>query len=565
MIPRSVRRFVDRPRRSFRFRNTVRAMAAFSLIFACTGQTAPTSEVDTEPDATTSQSTNPQSSEERPSLVISLDTDVTTLEPHTFRSTGSFAVTGALYDELLRERLEQGDDGIWVGTRQFEGNLAESWSISDDGLEATFLLRDGIKFASGEPITAEDFQWSLTKAIDGPGFVDAQLPFIGLTESSTIEAPDNRTLMLRPLHSSPLLEQFMSYQNYTVMDRSAVEEQASSNDPWGVEWLSRHPTPSGPYTLVEYDPDSQVVLAPNPEYWDPDFPRNGGLTIRFVPDGEQRALLVQRGELDFANGIPSRMLEVLSADPNVQVYRTPSTALYFLGMNVQTPPFDDVNVRQAISYAAPYDALVEEVLHGFGNTAGGFVSRNMDTYAGDEIGTYETDLERAQELLSEAGVEALSLELAVLQSKAEDQEAAVFIQDNLRQIGIDVEILVLPDGEFFTRLNNGELPFFLHYWYQWGEDPFVFMTFLVKTGSFTNYTRFSNARLDEIIEEATLEPDEGRRAELSREAQEILLEEAPMAYLYNRDWAAVARPEVSGINRDLTEIPRLEWLSKEAG
>lgn len=495
-------------------------------------------------------------------VVVSLDTDVTTLEPHTFRSTASFAATGALYDELLRETLEQGENGVWFGTKEYEANLAESWEISDDGLEATFDLRDGAQFASGEPITADDWEWSLLKAIEGPGFVGAQLPFIGLTEPSTVEAQGEDTLLLHPNTASPLLEQFMSYQNYSVIDRSVVEEESGDDDEWGVDYLTQNPTPSGPYMLESYDPESQVVFEPNPNYWNSEFPRNDGVTIRFVANGEERALLVQSGDLDFANGIPSRVLASLENSDDVDVYRAPSSRLHYLGMNNETPPFDDPAVRRAVSYAIPYEALVEQVLHGLGNTAGGFVSRNMDTFAGDELGNYQTDLEEAQRLLEEAGAEDISIEIAVRQSRAEEQEAAVLIQENLRQIGINAGVSVLPDGEFFSRLNDKELPFFIHDWYQWGEDPFVLMTFLVESGSFTNYTQYSNEELDQLIQEATFEFDSERRAELSRQAQEILLEDAPMAYLYNKDWHAIARPNVTGITKDLTEVPRLEWLSK---
>ena len=544
------------------------ALLAAALVFtACVGgESTETTTAGTEGDggATTTAAAEGEGTQapdgELASLVISLDSDVNTLEPHTLRSTGAFAATGALYQGLLRERLEEDENGLLLSTKEFEPNLAADWS--EDGAQVTFTIREGIQFADGDPIVAEDFQWTIQRALNS--FLLAQLGLFGVDDPADVAAQNEQTLVLTPDRTGPVFEQLMSHQHgATALDAEEIQEHATEDDPWAFEWLADNATPNGPYVLESFDRDSQVVLAPNPNYWNPDALHNGGITIRFVPDGEQRALLVQRGELDFANGIPSRVLAELENDPNVLVYRAPSSRLHYMGLNTQIAPFDNVDVRRAISYAIPYQEIVDTTLFGFGNTAGGFISRNMITYAGDEIGTYETDLEMATQLLEQAGVEPFGIELAVRQSRAEEQDAAVLIQENLRQVGIDVEVAILPDGEFFERLNAKELPMWIHDWYQWGEDPFLLMSFLIESSAFTNYAQYFNPELDAIIAEGLGESDEGRRQELSRQAQEILLSDAPLVYLYNKDWHAVTGPGVTGVNKDMTEIPQLEWLANE--
>jgi peptide/nickel transport system substrate-binding protein len=187
----------------------------------------------------------------------------------------------------------------------------------------------------------------------------------------------------------------------------------------------------------------------------------------------------------------------------------------------------------------------------------------MATYAGDEVGTYKTNLDKAKSLLQQAGVGPITVDLAVRQSRLEDQQAAVFIQSNLREIGITVNIQKLPDAEFSDKLNKKQLPMFIHDWYSWGEDPFYQMTNLVKSGAFTNFTAYQNPELDALIKQGTFELDPAKRAEISKKCQEILFRDAPMAYLYSPDWTVAARSNIAGVTRDFTQIVRFDQLTEK--
>ena len=164
------------------------------------------------------------------------------------------------------------------------------------------------------------------------------------------------------------------------------------------------------------------------------------MIIKNIPDAEQRVQLLQSGELDVIMGVPPRLLPVLEEDPNITVYRAPSSRVNYLYMNRAFAPLDNKLVRQAISWAVPYDALLENVQYGYAQPAGTLVTSPMETYQGEAAGVYSLDLDKAREVFEQSGVEPFSIELGVQQSQVQDQQAAVLIQDNLRQIGIDVEI-----------------------------------------------------------------------------------------------------------------------------
>lgn len=541
-------------------RTIAAVMAACMVLVACGGEEGTETEADTEADVGEGEvdAAEPGAS----TFVVALDTDVDIIEPHTFRSTAAYAVTHAIYAPLLRQVLEERDGGkILEGQAEWEGDLAEDWTIDDDGT-ATFTINAGAGFADGTPITAHDFAYTMRRSIEGPGYIGALLPFINISSSDQIEVVDDHTLVIRPDGTSPFFEPFMSFQVFGALDVDRIEAEAAADDEWGMAYLEENPTESGAYELVEFDRESRVVLEPNENYPHRDQVDNDGVTIRFVPDADQRALLLQRGELDLVAGLSPRLLEELEGDENVDVISFPSSRIVYMGMNNAMAPLDDPTLRQAISYAVPYQTLIDQVMRGYAQPAGNLVTSPMDTYAGDEIGTYTEDLDRARELVAEAGAEGASLELAVRQSRADEQEAATFIQDNLRQIGLNVEINRLPDGEFSERLNARELPMFIHDWFSWGEDPFYQMQFLVHSEAFTNYTGFASEELDALIAEGSFETDPQRRAELSRDAQQILLDEAPMVYLYAPDHSIAVRSDVCGVATGVTQVIRFDTLTR---
>lgn len=493
---------------------------------------------------------------------VSMDSEPDILEPHFFRTDAAYTLTANFYEPLIQQTYAE-DGAVLEGTDEYEGALAEDWEISEDGLEATFHLREDAQFANGDPITAEDIKYVFQRSIEGPGYITALLPFIGIETADQIEVVDEHTLVIRPSFESPLFERFMTFQVFGAMNQEVAEQHATDENPWATDWFTTNVTASGPYDLASWDEGREAVLEPNPNYWGRDQLQNDGVILRTIPNAEERALLLRSGELDVADGLPPRMVKDLEESGELAVHRIPSSRITYLGMNNDIAPFDDAAVRQAISYALPYEAIRDQVLEGYASIAKSPVPPAMESYAGDDFWNYDTDIEKAKQLLEEAGVEPFSTELGVRQSVPEDVEAAVFIQDALRQLEIDVEIVQLPDAEFNERLNERSLPMFFHDWYSWGEDPFFQLTFLLQSEAFTNYASYANDEVDRLIEEGTLELDPERRAELSRQAQELIIEDAPWGFLYSADYLVVSQPEVTGITRPYDQHLRFQYLSKD--
>jgi peptide/nickel transport system substrate-binding protein len=494
-------------------------------------------------------------------LNVALGSDVDLLDPHMFRTDAAYVVTANVYEPLLRQKYAD-QNGVLEGQTAVEPGLAERWEVTPDGKKAVFHLRKDAKFADGTPVTSADVAYTFKRAMLGPGYITALLPFVGISKPEQIQTPDPQTFVLTPSFKSPLFERFLTFQVFGAINEKAAKAHSTKADPWATTWLKDNVTASGAYQVKELSRGQQTVLTPNPGYYDASAVKNGGITLKSVPDPDQRALLLRSGDIDVADSLPPRLVSQLKNDPSLVVHRIPSSRITYLGMNNTVAPLNDKLVRQAISYAIPYQDIIDKVEFGYASMAKGPVPPAMRSAAGDQYWHYNTNADKARALLKQAGKTHVTTQLAVREAQPQDTEAAVFIQEALRQVGVDVEIQKLPDATYYKRLNEHSLPMFLHDWFSWGEDPFFQMGFLLKSKAFTNYANYSNPQFDALLQKGTFELDAAKRDDLSKQAQKIAIDDAPWAFLYSSDYLVVTRKGVSGVSRPFDQTLRFEYLSK---
>jgi peptide/nickel transport system substrate-binding protein len=503
---------------------------------------------------------------EKPTIVVALSDTVNLVEPHTFRSTSAYAVTHAVFEPLIVQEQTVLANGMLESSRvNHVGAGAESYTVElteDGGTVAVFTIRDS-GFQDGTPVTAYDYEYMFKRSLDAPAsYIPLLAPFIGIT-SDSITALDERTLEIRTSVQSPLFERFMTFQVFGALNQAEVEANATAEDEWGFEYLNDKSASSGPYYISEFSPDTQVVLSPNEYYWEADSVANAGVVIRTVPDPSQRAQLVRTGEIDLAAGIPERLIPDLRNDPNVVVYDIPTTGVAYMAMNVNL--IDDIHVRQAIVSAVPYQALLDQVMFGLAAPAGGVVTSTMETHDAAVGALYATDLDAARTHLGMAASVPDDLFIAVRQSRAADQEAAVLIQENLRQVGLDVEVQVLPDADFGAKATGGELPMLIQDWFSWGEDPFYQMRFLSTCVQipWTNFANWCNEDYDALVEGGSFTVDEAERQSFSSQAQQLFYDNAVWAPLWSTPRTLVAGKCVTGVDLGgYSKVAQFQHLSK---
>ncbi|GIK63806.1 MAG: diguanylate phosphodiesterase [Chloroflexota bacterium] len=500
-----------------------------------------------------SQSINPKfhtiAQAEKPVIRIAYDGDIDHIELMQFRSISAYEATANLYEPLLTQVTFTNPRGEIVGLDEVEGSLAERYEISEDGTTFTFYLRREAKFADGTPITAHDFKYTFDRAITGPGYLGLLIPFMAIDSADQIQVLDDYTLQISTNEPAALTETILTFQIFGAISEATASEHATSDDPWAEQYFHQNANSSGPYQITHWEQGEEYVFEPNPNYWRGEtFFQNAGVVFKVVPDAETREAMLQAGEVDIALGIPFSDLGDLLEDPNLAVHAIPSGRIYHLGMNNAIAPFDDARVRQAISMAIPYNAMIENVLYGYGQQPKSPVSIGMEGYT-DEFWTYgDADLEEARALLETAGYgNGFVVDLTVPEEDQTRLDAAEWIKVGLERLGITVNINAVSTAEFSELLFSHELPFFIEQWYSWGNDPFFQLTFNLKCGAVTNYVNYCNEEVDALIEAGTFSRDAEERADLIRRAQEIIVEEAPWAYLYQPDRVFVTRANVTGI------------------
>jgi peptide/nickel transport system substrate-binding protein len=488
----------------------------------------------------------------KPTIVIAYDSDIDHIEPMQFRSLGAYDATANLYEPLITQVLVANDRGQLIGQRQFEGAVAARYEVSPDGTVFTFHLRRDAKFADGSPITAHDYKYTFERALKGPGYIGLLAPFMALESAAQVEVVDDYTLKITTSRPAALTETIIAFQVFGAISKATADAQATAEDRWADKWHRTKANPSGPYMVTEWKPGVEYVFTPNQNYWrGADWFQNSRLIFRVVPDAATRVSLLRAGDVDVALGVPFRDLPELAKDPNVVIHAIPTTRVYHLGMNIKKKPFDDVRVRQAVSLAIPYDAIVEKVIFGYGRRPTSPIPAGMEGHT-DEFWSKlyggAPDPARARALLAAAGhPNGFEVELTVPQEDLTRVDAATWVQSGLAEIGVKVKINAVPTAQFSALLHARELPFFIQEWYSWGNDPFYQLTWNFKCGAFPNFVNYCNKELDKIIEEGTYSRDPEKRKELALRAQEALVGAAVWAYLYQPHWIVATRSDVTGI------------------
>lgn len=487
----------------------------------------------------------PPPPEEIKTVVVAFNSGVVTLDPAVACDNEAGTVISNLYDQLVQKGTRRGPAGSLVGdATDIQPELATSWTVSADAREFTFTLRDGVKFTNGHPLNAAAVKYSLDRTVkmmmSGEYALTAGLS--GNVES--VEAPDDHTVVVRLGAADPLFLEALTLFGASVVDPEEVEGHGGVEEGTTNEYMASHAIGSGPYMVVSYDPETEIVLEANPDYWGPKPPVDR-LVIKVVKDPGSRELLLRSGSLDLAFRVPLKDLARLEGE-GLRIVVNPSPEITYIGLNNVEPPLNDVKLRQALLYAVPYERLLEEVLHGYGTQLEGPIPSTMPYYCPDISYPYEYDLDKAQELLDEAGYESISLSLDVRAGFTEHEEIAVILQNEFSKIGVDLTINKLSTAEFEDRVWNFKSQMFITDDQPWINDPGYNLGYNLPCGELYNWAQYCNQQVDEWLIAARHETDPVERADLYCKISQQFTDEAPWIMLFVRPLTAVVSPGVTG-------------------
>jgi peptide/nickel transport system substrate-binding protein len=429
---------------------------------------------------------------------------------------------------------------------QIEGAAWESFELQPDGVTYKIKVRPGMKFhETGNEITAETIKYKFERAF-GIGVSDQWVAnTAGVTDISQVTVDGEYDLTIKLAAPNPLFGPLMRDQDFGIIDPAAIEANATADDTWATEWAAKNYAGSGEFYVESWTSGVEMVLRANPDYWAGPacFDR---VVLKVIPDSANRALLLSQGAIDIATNLSVDEVESLRGTEGVQILSIPSRNQVLLGLNNAMAPFDNVTVRQALSYAVPYEQIVEDVFKGQGAVSQSSFPR-LAQFFDPGHWPYSYDPEQAKALLDEAGMaDGFQFKLAIPAGDAEMEGVAVVLQNAFREIGVDMEIEKLAAGPFFEGLSQRSHQAWMRTALNYVDDPFYHLFLWYKTDTVINWFKYSNARIDEITDELATALDPEKRQELASEAQQAINEEAPALYVAELNFLLAMRDDITG-------------------
>jgi nickel transport system substrate-binding protein len=438
-------------------------------------------------------------------LTIAIGDDTGRLNPHDYSS--QFVALTMVYEPLVRYAID--------GTLQ--PALAESWEVSEDGLTWTFKLRQGVTFHDGTPFNAEAAKWNFDRWVG-----QADWDFLPTTNNiAEVTVQDEYTLVLT-------LKTYL----YTTLNDLAVARPVRFLSPQAVDADGAYAQPigTGPWKVEEYQAERQMSFVPNESYWG-GTPKLSKVTFLVIPDPQTRIAGLISNQIDVIGGeylgaVPLESIPALKASPTVEIVTSEGSTNYFLQMNVQKAPFDDPLVRRAINHAVDREAISQSVFGGYAKPAEGVFPVTVPYFKPTEQGLYSYDPELSKELLAEAGWTdggdgtlvkdgvPFSFTLVVDQGVfPQARTLAQVVQDQLKNIGIELNIETLDYNAWIARLEQGDYDLATNL--TWGApyDPHSSLAALFKSvyNSPNSERIFSSPELDTKIDTVLAAQDETAR------------------------------------------------------
>ena len=387
-----------------------------------------------------------------------------------------YEVSWNCYDRLISHEMKTGPNGLpYYDKNKFKPELAEDMNIGD--LSVTFKLKKKATFQDGASVTAKDVKWSLDRAVSVGGFPTFQMGAGSLTKPEQFVVVDDSTFRVDFARKDRLTVPDLAVIVPCIVNSELVKKHATEKDPWGMEFTKQNTAGSGAYKVASWVAGTEVVLERNDAWMGGPLPRTKKIIWRMVPSAGNRRALLERGDADISYDLPNKDFVELKQDGKLVIVSTPySNGIQYIGMNVKSPPFDNLKVRQAVAYAIPYQKIMDAVLFGLAKPMYGAASDAQTQVAWPQPHKYNTDIAKAKALMAEAGFPSgfdttLSFDLGFA---GVNEPLCVLTQESLAQIGIRTTINKVPGANWRTELNKKTLPLYTNVFSGWLDYPEYF-------------------------------------------------------------------------------------------
>lgn len=458
-------------------------------------------------------------------LVAAMLSDAVALDPHTVNDVPSGIVADNIFEGLVKFNLDN----------ELEPVLATSWSNVDDRT-IEFTLREGVKFHDGSALTADVVKANFDRLLD-PAVASPRAFLFSMLEEVIVV--DDLTVQFRTEFPFAPMVAHLAHSGGALTSGQAIErdyaEMANGRNPGS--YISSNPVGTGYFKFASWTPGSEIKLVRNDEYWGRNA-RLDSVTFKVVPESLTRVSELEAGFAHIIDPVMPSDINRVNRMPHASLYRKNATSLAYLGFNTQKAPFDNVDVRRAISMAINNDDIVAGVYNNVGISAVSPIAPGVFGFDPSVEGI-PYDMAQARQLLEQAGfANGFSTTIWTNDNPARVQ-IAEYVQSKLSDLGVRASIEVLEWGAYLQNTAAGQHDMFILGWSTPTLDADYAMYALfhsTQQGAAGNRSFFSNEELDSLLDAGRQETDTEKRLAYYRQAQELLVDLAPMAYLWHQEY-----------------------------
>lgn len=452
-------------------------------------------------------------------IVVAVADTFISMDPHDTNDTLSYSAQKTMMQGLVGFDKEMNVVPV----------LAESYEANGEATEFTFKLREGIKFHDGADFNAEAVKANVDRLANPENGLKRHSLFAIVDHTEVIDEYNVKVVLKEPFGA--MINNF-AHPAAMMHSPKALEE-------FGKE-VSRNPVGTGPFVFEEWVSGSHLKMVKNENYWKPGYPKVDSITFKPVKENGSRIAMLQTKEADFIYPVPAEQIEAINGKDGVVIETEPSIIVRYLAMNTNKEPFNDVKVRQAINYAINKEAFAKVVYGGYMEEMDSIIAPNTQFYSKQE-NTYDFNLEKAKELMKEAGYEN-GFETEIWSNNSSGTiKGMEFLQQQLAQIGIKANLVPMESGTRLERIwtvenpDDAELQMYYGGWSpstgdaDWGIRP-LFAGESFPPNSY-NTAYYNNEEADKWIKKGIATADNEERKEAYEKVQEIIWNDAPWAFL----------------------------------
>jgi peptide/nickel transport system substrate-binding protein len=474
--------------------------------------------------------------------------DIITMDPAEAFEISAGEVMGNTYDRLVR--FDVNDPSKLVD------DLAKSWSVSADGKTYTFELKPGVKFASGNPVSAEDVVYSFHRAVTldkEPAFILGQFGFTKDNVKDKIKQTGPMTLTLETdkAYAPTFVYNCLTANVAAVIDKKLVMSKEVNGD-WGYAWLKTNYAGSGPMKLREWRANEVVALERNDSYHG-DKAKLARVIYRHVKESATQRLMLEKGDVDIARNLTPQDIAAMAANKDIKSTSTPKGTVYYISMNQKNANLAKPEVREALKWLIDYDAIGETMIKSIGVVNQNFMPVGLLGASTEK--PYKLDVAKAKALLAKAGLPngfKVTMDMRTVQPVQGITEA---FQQSAKRAGVEIEILPGDGKQVLTKYRARTHELFIG---QWGADywdPHTNATFVqnpnnaddAKTKPLAWRNAWDTPESTKKADAAVLERDAGKRKKMYEEMQADFRKTSPFIMLFQQVEVAAHRSDVAGL------------------